>query len=270
MVSFPHCKINLGLHILGKRADGFHNIETVFYPVPWRDILEIIPSKNGMQFSCTGISIPDDPATNLCVKAYQLLKKDFASLPDCKIHLHKNIPIGAGLGGGSSDASAVLKLLNAQYKLQLSITELEKYAAQLGSDCAFFLRDGAMLATGRGELLSAIDLSLNAYHILLVNPQIHINTSWAFSQLRPEKTRRKSLTEMIRQPIDIWQGSLVNDFEIPILDAHPQIAAVKKQLIDSGAIYAAMSGSGSTVFGIFNKKISINLPFPPSYILQWV
>ncbi len=270
MVVFPHCKINLGLRILDKRADGFHNIETIFYPIHWYDVVEIIPSNSAVNFTSSGIVIDGNSSSNLCLKAYDLLKKDFPSLPGCNIHLHKNIPIGAGLGGGSSDGSAVLSLLNEMFHLNISVAKLEAYASQLGSDCPFFLHKKPMLARGRGELLSPITVDLSTYAIVVINPQIHINTGWAFSQLQPANTNDSSLTEIINSPISTWQHLLKNDFEPAIFKAHPAIEALKQQLIDEGALYAAMSGSGSSVFGIFEKKIELSKKLPISYVLQWV
>jgi len=181
MLSFPNCKINLGLHILGKRDDGFHNLETVFYPVPFKDALELIPSTNtGIEFTATGLAVDGNAADNLCAKAYHLLKKDFPEIPTIKIHLHKAIPLGAGLGGGSADAAFMLKLLNEKFKLNLSTDQLINYALQLGSDCPFFIINKPCLATGRGEMLEEIAVDLSAYKIVLINPGIHINTGWAF------------------------------------------------------------------------------------------
>ena len=253
MVSFPNCKINLGLHILGKREDGFHNLETVFYPIAFKDALELIPATNNsteIEFTGTGLAVDGDIADNLCVKAYHLLKKDFPHLPPVKVQLHKSIPMGAGLGGGSSDASFMLKLLNDKFRLNLSTAQLLNYALPLGSDCPFFIINKPCFATGRGEILEDIKVDLAAYKIVLINPGIHINTAWAFSNITPALPK-KSIKEIIEQPIETWKAELKNDFEEPVFTAHPQVKAVKKSLYDQGAIYAAMSGSGSTVFGIF-------------------
>ena len=270
MVVFPHCKINLGLRVLNKRPDGFHNIETIFYPIHWQDVVEIIPSNSNINFTSSGISIDGNPTANLCLKAFDLLKVDFPALPSCNIHLHKNIPIGAGLGGGSSDGSAVLSLLNEMFDLNISISRLEEYAVQLGSDCPFFLHKKPMLAQGRGELLSPIELSLAEYAIVVINPLIHINTGWAFSQLQLNNKNAYSLTEIITNPIASWQNLLKNDFEPAIFNAHPAIETLKQQLIDEGALYASMSGSGSSVFGIFEKKIEFAKKLPFTYVLHWV
>lgn len=254
MLSFPNCKINLGLHILGKRDDGFHNLETVFYPVPFKDALELIPSTNtGIEFTATGLAVDGNAADNLCVKAYHLLKKDFPEIPTIKIHLHKAIPLGAGLGGGSADAAFMLKLLNEKFKLNLSTDQLINYALQLGSDCPFFIINKPCLATGRGEMLEEIAVDLSAYKIVLINPGIHINTGWAFSNITPAQPAR-SIKEIIHQPVNTWKDELKNDFESAVFTAHPAIKEIKEALYTQGAVYAAMSGSGSTVFGIFEPN----------------
>ena len=254
MLSFPNCKINLGLHILGKRDDGFHNLETVFYPVPFKEALELIPSTNtGIEFTATGLAVDGNAADNLCVKAYHLLKKDFPEIPTIKIHLHKAIPLGAGLGGGSADAAFMLKLLNEKFKLNLSTDQLINYALQLGSDCPFFIINKPCLATGRGEMLEEIAVDLSAYKIVLINPGIHINTGWAFSNITPAQPAR-SIKEIIQQPVNTWKDELKNDFESAVFTAHPAIKEIKEALYTQGAVYAAMSGSGSTVFGIFEPN----------------
>ena len=259
MIAFPNCKINLGLSIIAKRADGFHELETVFYPVGLRDMVEIIHSNETttpVEFSHTGLSIPGDATQNLCVKAYTLLKKDFPNLPPVKIHLHKHIPMGAGLGGGSSDGTAVLNLLNTQFNLGLQTNQLIDYAAQLGSDCPFFVHNNACHATGRGEILNPIALDLSNYRFVLIHPGIHVSTAWAFGQLHPH-AKSQSIAEIITQPIEHWKNILVNDFEAPIFKAHPLLASIKEQLYEAGAIYASMSGSGSSLFGIFAKTHSL-------------
>jgi 4-diphosphocytidyl-2-C-methyl-D-erythritol kinase len=256
VVSFPNCKINLGLHILGKRTDGFHNLETVFYPVQLRDALEIIPSINTeIEFTATGLAVDGKAQDNLCVKAYYLLKKDFQQLPAVKIHLHKAIPLGAGMGGGSADAAFMLKLLNEKFQLNLSSSELINYALQLGSDCPFFIINKPCFATGRGEVLEEITIDLSMYKMVLINPGIHISTGWAFSNITPALSN-KSVKEIIQQPIETWKDQLKNDFEIAVFAAHPEIKEIKASLYQQGAIYTAMSGSGSTVFGIFNTPVN--------------
>ena len=267
MIAFPHCKINLGLSIVAKRADGYHEIETVFYPVALQDMVEIVHSNHAatdIQFSHTGLAIPGDESNNLCIKAYHLLKKDFPSIPAVKMHLHKHIPMGAGLGGGSSDGSAVLKLLNQQFNIGLSEAQLVAYAAQLGSDCPLFIYNNACHATGRGEILTPTPCNLSDYTIVLVHPGIHISTGWAFGQLTPG-AKQKSVATIVAQPIETWKEELINDFEAPIFIAHPSLAEIKAQLYQQGAIYASMSGSGSSLFGIFPKGNSaLNLSFDPT------
>ena len=255
MIAFPNCKINLGLNILRKRADGFHDLETVFYPVPFTDALELVGDTSAAEtsFTVTGIPIQGNASDNLCIKAYQLLKMDFPQLPAVKIHLHKVIPTGAGLGGGSADAAFMLKLLNDKFQLGLSTAQLSVYALQLGSDCPFFIINKPCFATGRGEKMEEISLDLSAWKIVLVNPGIHVNTGWAFSQLTPSLPGRPA-RDIVSQPISTWWEELKNDFEEPVFAAHPAIKKIKQGLYDQGAIYASMSGSGSTVFGIFDRK----------------
>ncbi len=273
MIRFPHCKINLGLSIIEKRTDGFHALETVFYPVALQDALEIIHSdekKQEILFSHSGIAIPGNTEQNLCVKAYLLLKKDFPSIPSVKIHLHKNIPMGAGLGGGSSDGAFVLRMLNDMFNLSLSSEKLIDYAAQLGSDCPFFIYDKPCHAKGRGEILAPIECDLSNYKIALLHPQIHVSTAWAFGQLNPH-AKQKSIAQIITQPIATWKSDLVNDFEEPIFKAHPILEDIKNYLYEQGALYASMSGSGSSLFGIFPKQIDIsNHPLKGNLRIDWV
>ena len=251
MIQFPNCKINLGLSILAKRADGYHELETVFYPIAVSDALEILPSDK-LTLSQTGIAVPGDPDQNLCLKAYHLLKKDFPSLPSVQMHLHKNIPMGAGLGGGSSDGTNALLILNQQFSLGLNDRQLIDYASQLGSDCPFFVYNKACHATGRGEVLTPIALDLSNYQFLLVHPGKHISTAWAFQQLTPN-TKSKSIQSIIQKPMTEWKELLINDFEAPVFKAEPTLSNIKTQLYQLGAIYASMSGSGSSLFGIFPK-----------------
>ena len=251
MIQFPNCKINLGLSILAKRADGYHELETVFYPIAVSDALEILPAAN-LTMTQSGIAVPGDPAQNLCLKAYHLLKKDFPTLPAVQMHLHKNIPMGAGLGGGSSDGTAALIILNQQFSLGLNDQQLIDYASQLGSDCPFFVYNKACHATGRGEILTPIHLDLSNYQFLLVHPGVHIATAWAFQQLNPH-TKSESIQAIIEKPITDWKNYLINDFEAPVFKAEPKLSLIKDQLYQLGAIYASMSGSGSSLFGIFPK-----------------
>ena len=264
MIQFSPCKINLGLSILAKRADGFHALETVFYPVGLQDIVEIVPAKL-FAFSHSGISIPGEASTNLCVKAYHLLKADFPQISNVQIHLHKNIPMGAGLGGGSGDGTIVLKILNNLFNLNISKKQLLHYAASLGSDCPFFIFNEACHATGRGEILEPTSIDLSNYTIALVHPGIHIATSWAFQQLSP-CIKEKSILTIIKQPIETWKAELINDFEAPVLKANPLLEKIKNNLYQQGAIYASMIGSGSSLFGIFPKGTKIASPAPDSSV----
>lgn len=275
MLSFPNCKINLGLQILNKREDGYHNLATVFYPLPLKDALEVVrrddgetlsevegsagvierSRENGVTFSSTGLPIAGDTTNNLCVKAYNLLQKDFPSLPPVLMHLHKAIPMGAGLGGGSADGAFALKLLNEKFQLGLSTQQLIDYALQLGSDCPFFIINKPCFATGRGEVMEEVELDLSAYKFAIVNPGIHVNTGWAFAQLNLSgRSEHPDPKQIIQQPISSWKDQLINDFEEPVCKAHPEIATIKQELYNAGAVYASMTGSGSTVFGMFKKE----------------
>lgn len=259
MIVFPNCKINLGLQILGKREDNYHNIETIFFPLPLHDVLEIITSPGFQarpELILSGNKIDGPIEKNLCLKAYHLLKKDFPQLPAIKIYLHKVIPSGAGLGGGSADGAFMLKLLNDKFQLGLSVKHLMQYALQLGSDCPFFIVNTPCFAQKRGEDFEPVHLSLPGYKFVLINPGIHINTSWAFQQVGYSTS--KNLKDIISSPVDKWKGSLVNDFETPVFKAFPEIENIKTNLYLSGAVYAGLSGSGSTVFGIFHPGAAIN------------
>jgi len=258
MLSFPNCKINLGLRILRRREDGYHELETAFYPFPVKDVLETIRSE-ALSFTATGLHIPGDASTNLCIKAWQLLKKDFEQLPSVDIHLHKNIPIGAGLGGGSADGASMLLQLNRQFRLGLEEEKLMDYAAQLGSDCPFFILNKPCLAEGRGEKLEPIELDLSRYWLALVSPGVHIGTAWAFSRCTPTEAG-SSIREIIARPVETWRDQLVNDFEAPVFLAHPDLKKIKAQLYSTGAIYASMTGSGSAFYGIFPRDAGLTPP----------
>lgn len=273
MVSFPNCKINLGLNIIRKRADGYHDLETCFYPISINDALEIITSEKAtvhpdIEFSSSGLCIDGDTENNLCVKAYKLLKKDFPEIPAIKTHLHKTIPMGAGLGGGSADAAFTLMLLNNKFNLNLSTAQLINYALQLGSDCPFFIINKPCFATGRGEVLEEININLSACKIIIVNPGIHINTGWAFRQIKPAAPAI-GIKKIIQQPVSAWKNQLTNDFEKPVFAEYPQLKALKEMLYNAGAAYAAMSGSGSTFYGIFDSTIEVNIQnFPTGYFIK--
>ncbi len=266
MLSFPNCKINLGLNIIRKRADGFHDIETVFYPInKLHDAIEILPSNatiSPVDFNMTGLEVDGDSANNLCVKAYRLLQNDYPEMPAIQMHLHKAIPMGAGLGGGSADGAFALKLLNDVFRLKLSNEQLINYTLQLGSDCPFFILNKPCFASGRGEIMTELPINLSGYSIVLINPGIHINTGWAFGQITPQQPLT-DLQKLILEPIETWKDLVKNDFEPAVISSHPIIGTLKETLYQSGAIYASMSGSGSTVFGIFSAdKMPTKKLFP--------
>jgi 4-diphosphocytidyl-2-C-methyl-D-erythritol kinase len=265
VIVFPHCKINIGLQVLHKRSDGFHAIATVFYPVPLKDSLEIIPAAGSHQPTLYnyGLSVNGAPEDNLCIKAWQLLQKDFPELPAVQVHLLKNIPMGAGLGGGSADGAFMLQLLNNKYQLGLSAQQLIDYALQLGSDCPFFILGPPCYATGRGEIMEPMVIDLSGYRLLLASPGIHINTGWAFGQLAMASIpKTATVKEAVLQPLQQWKESLVNDFEKPVFEQYPAIRNIKENLYQLGAVYAAMSGSGSTVYGLFNKATALPAVLP--------
>lgn len=268
MVTFPNCKINLGLNILRKREDGFHDIETVFYPLPFYDILEVVISNSSTQLINTGISGGDEE-DNLCLKAYHLLKKDFPELPSIKIHLHKTIPVGAGLGGGSSDCAFMLKLLNEKFDLKISHEQLLVYASRLGSDCAFFLINSPCFAAGVGEKLMKINLSLSSYKILLIHPGIHISTKELFGKITPA-IPSKTLKEVILQPIESWKNDLKNDFEPIVFSMFPEIEKLKQTLYNHKAVYASMTGTGSAVFGIFRSDENVDFQGNKKFFKKWL
>ena len=272
MVSFPNAKINIGLNVVEKRTDGFHNIETVFLPVSFKDVLEIIVSDNKtdvIEFTSSGIEIDGGITNNLCVKAYHLLKKEF-DLPNIKMHLHKTIPIGAGLGGGSADAAFTLQLLNNKFSLNLTENQLLKYALQLGSDCPFFIKNKPCFATSRGENLEEIQIDLSNYQLAIINPKIHIATAWAFNKIKPQSPAI-SIKKLITLPIESWKNNITNDFEIPVFNEFPVLSDVKEIMYKQQAIYAALTGTGSTVFGIFKKNIkAVDFSFPENYFIKWI
>lgn len=251
MLLFPNAKINIGLNILHKREDGFHELETLFYPLQLADMLEFVPADK-FYLRNTGIAVDAAWEDNLVYKAYQLLKNNF-DLPPLETQLHKIIPFGAGLGGGSADASLMLVGLNKHFNLGLNDKQLINYASILGSDCAFFILNKPCLATGRGEILQPVDFSLKGWHLLLVKPDIHVSTKAAYAGVTPS-TPDHSLQEAIKLPVEAWEGKIVNDFEKSVFPQFPGIAKVKEQLYNKGAVYAAMSGSGSSVFALFREK----------------
>lgn len=261
MITFPCAKINLGLNIVSKRPDGYHNLETVFYPIPLTDALEIkymdekFPSESPCDLKITGNDVDCNEEDNLVIKAYQLLAADF-QLPRVHAHLVKRIPTQGGLGGGSSDAAYMIRLLDERFRLNIGIPEMERYAAKLGADCAFFITADPSYAEGIGDVLMPADVpgaGLGGYYLAVVKPSVAVSTRDAYAAIVP-KTPAKCCRDIVRQPIETWKDELVNDFEAPIFAMHPELAAIKQSLYDAGAVYAAMSGSGSALFGIFREQ----------------
>lgn len=253
MITFPNAKINIGLNITNKRPDGYHNLETIFYPIELCDSLEFVKGEE-TKFTCSGLEIEGDANNNLIMKAFRLLKNEF-DLPSINIHLHKNIPMGAGLGGGSADAAFMLKMLNDNFKLGISTQELEQKASKLGADCAFFIENKPTLAKGIGNIFEPTEINLAGYHIVLIKPDVHVSTAEAYGGCKPQRWSTP-LEEAIKYPIAEWKNYIFNDFEKTVFISHPELAEIKEMLYNKGAIYAAMSGSGSTIYGIFNKEIS--------------
>ncbi|HCN85288.1 MAG TPA: 4-(cytidine 5'-diphospho)-2-C-methyl-D-erythritol kinase [Sphingobacteriaceae bacterium] len=254
MITFPNAKINIGLNIISRRGDGYHNLETVFYPVGIKDALEVIEADK-LSFTSSGIVIPGNYEENLCLKAYYLMRQD-VHIPPVHIHLHKHIPIGAGMGGGSADAAFFIHLLNDKFQLNLNRDQLSGYARQLGSDCAFFIDNVPAFAHGRGEQLEEIKLDLSGYYMVLVQPPVHISTAEAYRHVEPQ-VPEMPLKELIQLPVKQWKNKISNDFESSIIKNHPEINELKKVLYLAGALYAAMSGSGSSVYGIFREKVEL-------------
>jgi len=254
MLTFPNAKINLGLNVVEQRSDGYHNIETVFYPVGLSDVLEVVPSDACMDysFSSSGIELGGDPEDNLIVKAYRLLRSDY-QFPAVDISLIKQIPFGAGLGGGSSDAAFMLKGLNELFELKITRRKLEKYAAMLGADCPVFIKNKPVFASGIGNVFTPIKISLKGYYLLLVKPDIHVSTPEAYSLVVPESPGN-SLLELIQKPVNQWKDTIKNDFEKSVFAVYPEIESIKNQLYDMGSVYASMSGSGSSVYGLFETE----------------
>ncbi len=251
MVAFPHSKINLGLHVISKRQDGYHNLSTCFYPVPWTDILEILPADE-FRFTQTGLALPGKPEDNLCLKAYRVL----GDLPPVNIHLHKIIPSGAGLGGGSADAAFTLKMLNEIFSLQLTEAQLREKALGIGSDCPFFIDNRPQWGSGRGEILEPAPISLKGYFLVVVYPDIHVSTAEAFANITPA-AHNHSISEIVMKPVSSWRELLVNDFEKSVFRKFPSLKQLKDDLYEEGAIYASMTGSGSSVYGLFDYNVNL-------------
>jgi 4-diphosphocytidyl-2-C-methyl-D-erythritol kinase len=252
MIIFPPCKINLGLHVLKKRDDGYHEIETCIYPIPLFDILEIVPSEI-FSFTSSGLSIPGELSSNLCVKAFELIQSNY-SIPNVKIHLHKQIPMGGGLGGGSSDGSYVLRGLNDLFQLQLTDETLQQLASELGSDCPFFICNEVQLATGRGEILEKFPFDLNGYFIKIINIGIHISTKEAYGNVKMNTNPFKIKEILMEYRLVDFKNQLTNSFETSVFKEYPELEELKNKLYEDGAIYASMTGSGSTMYGIYKEE----------------
>ncbi len=256
MITTPNCKINIGLHIVEKRPDGYHNIETVFYPIPLCDTLEIEASDT-CSFSQSGIEIGGNPDDNLCVKAYRMLKSDFPHMGNVRMRLEKNIPFGAGLGGGSSDAACTLQMLNGLFALHLQREQLQDYARKLGADCAVFIENKPVYAHQRGDVFVPMELSLDRYRIVVVKPDICISTAEAYAGIVPSKPNF-NLQHALQKPIETWKHTVVNDFEKTLFGKYPVLERIKQTLYQQGALYASMSGSGSALYGIFSPSAVIS------------
>ncbi|MFA0963077.1 4-(cytidine 5'-diphospho)-2-C-methyl-D-erythritol kinase [Roseivirga sp. BDSF3-8] len=265
MIIFPNAKVNLGLNIIKRRKDGFHEIETCFLPVPWREALEIVPAPPGKKTSLTitGLEVPGQEGQNLIMRAFKALHKDF-QLPASQIYLHKALPMGAGLGGGSADAAFALSCLNELYDLYLSDDIIELYAQDLGSDCPFFLYNRPMMARGRGEVLSPIDLDLSSWYMVIVHPGIHIGTREAYSGVAPGEPEG-DLEAMLQTPVASWKDKVVNQFETSVFPKYPEIEAIRDKMYEHGAVYSSMTGSGSAVYGLFSEQTDIRAQFSDSY-----
>ncbi len=266
MICFPNAKINIGLNVTEKRPDGFHNLESIFYPIQWNDVLELIPSDT-FQWSQSGLTIDGSIEDNLCVKAYNLLKEDH-DIPPVKAHLHKVIPMGAGLGGGSSDAAFMLKLLNDQFKLGISNESLKEYCRQLGSDCAFFIDNKPVFAFDKGDQFEETKLDLSDHYIFCVAPNIHVGTAEAYSGIKP-KFSDFDLRNIGALEMREWRTKVHNDFEPHIFDGHPILSEIKLKMYEFGASYVSMSGSGSAIYGIFKEKMRKRIMFK-DYAYKWV
>ncbi len=269
MIVFPNAKINIGLRVINRRPDGYHNLETLIFPVKLADALEVTPSADGhFGFTSSGISIDGPIESNLCVRAFKLMQVRY-SLPEVKIHLHKVIPIGAGLGGGSSDAAYTLKLLNRIFSLKLCNNDLRKMADELGSDCSFFIENQPCLAKGRGDLLTPVKHDFKGLHVLIVKPEIMVSTAWAYDHVKPSG---KHLPEAGEIPEDhaLWQELFENDFEEVVFITWPEIADIKQQMVKSGAVYASLSGSGSAVFGLFKNPPDFNGHFKGMFVWEGI
>lgn len=255
MLVFSNCKINLGLNVVRKRSDGYHDIETVFYPVFWNDALEAVENPDSQQFNLniSGLSVEGPIKDNIIYKAHQLIAELY-SLPPVKVHLHKNLPMGAGIGGGSANAASYINLIDAKFNLKMPLTEKLEIASKLGSDCSFFIENKPVFATEKGNVFENVNVDLSEYYILLVYPNIHSNTKLAYNGINPTIPNISIKKIIETEPISNWRDLLVNDFEKSVFKVYPQISDIKNKMYTNGAVYASMSGSGSTVFGLFKEK----------------
>lgn len=254
MLTFANAKINLGLNLIEKRFDGYHNLETVFYPIQIRDVVELVDANENCCIT-KGIEIPGKDEENICLKAFKRLQIDF-NLPNQQIVLLKNIPVGAGLGGGSADAAFLIKLVNEKFNLGLSISQMQSYARSLGADCAFFIKNKPVFAFAKGDEFEELEISLSNHHIILVKPPVHVSTALAYSNVKV-KQPSTSLKKLIHLPLKEWKTTVFNDFEPSVFAKYPQIEEIKTKLYAAGATFALMSGSGSSVFGIFEKPVKL-------------
>jgi 4-diphosphocytidyl-2-C-methyl-D-erythritol kinase len=271
MILFPNAKINIGLNIVEKRPDNFHNIQSIFYPVQLKDALEVIENKEknapSVVFTSSGIPIPGDSSDNLCCKAYQLIQADYP-LPPVRVHLHKHIPIGAGLGGGSADAAFFIKLIKELFDLNISWGEMHHYARALGSDCSFFISNKPVFAEGRGDEYESIALDLRSFYLVLVYPSIAVNTAMAYKQVTPARPKRSLEEDILNLPVEQWKEVIHNDFEKPIFHLHPSLKKIKETLYEKGAVYASMSGSGSSIYGLFREPTALKDLFPEFFVWE--
>lgn len=259
MIYYPNAKINIGLNVVAKRPDGYHDLETVFYPINLQDAIEMNVIEDdvpmcGYRLKVTGNTLGGTPEDNLVIKAYKLLKSDY-DIPDLSFNVFKHIPTGAGLGGGSADAAFTIKAINDKFRLGLTDSDMEKYASILGADCPFFIKNRPVMATGIGNVFHPIKLSLKGMHLLLIKPDVYVSTADAYRNVTPKRPMQ-SLPELLQQPIDTWKDTVKNDFEDSVFCKYPEIAAIKDKMYDMGALYAAMSGSGSSVFGFFKEPVA--------------
>lgn len=271
MITFPNAKINIGLNILSKRPDNYHNLQSVFYPIQLKDALEVIENKEKnaepVIFTSSGIPIPGSATDNLCCKAYHLIHADYP-LPPVKIHLHKHIPIGAGLGGGSADAAFFIKLIKEVFDLNVSWGEMHHYARLLGSDCSFFITNKPVFAEGKGDEYESIALDLHTYHIALIYPHIIVPTALAYQQVSPRQAIRSLEEDILNLPVEEWKEHIRNDFEEPVFQAHPVLRSIKEKLYAQGAVYASMSGSGSAIYGLFKESTDLKNSFPDFFVWE--